>query len=201
MAIGFSELRRVGGHPVLDFANTVDPRGSAPQVDYISSYTDLLKWCRLESVLEPTLERGLAEKAEKNPRRASAEFRRAIALRELIAGIFVAVARNAHPEPSEVRELGSVAAAARSAQFLKEEKHIFTWRWNEPFDLDLPVFALAQVAADLLTESNALGSRIRLCDGHPCGWLFLDTSKGGKRRWCSMISCGNRAKARRMAGH
>jgi predicted RNA-binding Zn ribbon-like protein len=199
MAIGFSELRRVGGHPVLNFANTVDPRGSAPQVDYIRSYADLLKWCRLESALEATLERDLAAKAEKNPRRASAEFRRAIALRELIARIFVAVARNAHPEPSEVSELGAVAAGARTAQVLKEEKHIFTWRWKEPFDLDLPVLAVAEGAADLLTESNALGPRIRLCDGHPCGWLFLDTSKGGKRRWCSMISCGNRAKARRMA--
>ena len=30
-----------------------------------------------------------------------------------------------------------------------------------------------------------------------CGWLFLDTSRSGRRRWCSMQSCGNRAKARR----
>jgi predicted RNA-binding Zn ribbon-like protein len=201
MAIVLSELRRVGGHPVLDFANTVDPRGSAPQVDYLCSYADLLKWCRLEGVFEATLERDLAAKAEKNQRRSSAEFRRAIGLRELIARIFVAVARDAHPEQRDVSELGAIAASARAAQALKEEKHIFVWRWKEPVDLDLPVLALAEGAADLLTESNALGPRIRLCDGHPCGWLFLDTSKGGKRRWCSMISCGNRAKARRMAGH
>jgi predicted RNA-binding Zn ribbon-like protein len=199
MAIAFGELRRVGGHPVLDFVNTVDPRGSADQIDYIRSYGDVLKWCRLEGVLDARLQHDLIEKAKENPRRAAAELRRAIVLRELIARIFVAVARDAHPEPSDVSELGAIAAAARAAQVLKEEKHIFVWRWKEPVDIDLPVLALAEGAADLLTESEALGPRIRLCDGHPCGWLFLDTSKGGKRRWCSMLSCGNRAKAQRTA--
>jgi predicted RNA-binding Zn ribbon-like protein len=38
---------------------------------------------------------------------------------------------------------------------------------------------------------------VKECDGHDCGWLFLDTSKAGRRRWCSMDVCGNRAKAQR----
>jgi predicted RNA-binding Zn ribbon-like protein len=41
--------------------------------------------------------------------------------------------------------------------------------------------------------------RLRLCDGHDCGWVFIDTSKNGKRRWCDMATCGNTAKARRYA--
>jgi predicted RNA-binding Zn ribbon-like protein len=39
--------------------------------------------------------------------------------------------------------------------------------------------------------------RVRRCANPECGWLFLDDSRAGKRRWCSMSSCGNRAKARR----
>jgi len=39
--------------------------------------------------------------------------------------------------------------------------------------------------------------RLKLCEGHDCAWLFLDTSKNGRRRWCSMATCGNSAKARR----
>ncbi|HET8727128.1 MAG TPA: CGNR zinc finger domain-containing protein, partial [Alphaproteobacteria bacterium] len=35
------------------------------------------------------------------------------------------------------------------------------------------------------------------CGGIDCGWLFLDTSKNAKRRWCDMRYCGNRAKAHR----
>ncbi|TIU06903.1 MAG: CGNR zinc finger domain-containing protein, partial [Mesorhizobium sp.] len=34
-----------------------------------------------------------------------------------------------------------------------------------------------------------------------CGWLFLDTSRGGKRRWCSMRTCGNREKVSRHREH
>ncbi|TAL94280.1 MAG: hypothetical protein EPN73_18145 [Paraburkholderia sp.] len=30
-----------------------------------------------------------------------------------------------------------------------------------------------------------------------CSWLFLDLSRSRSRRWCSMATCGNRAKAQR----
>jgi predicted RNA-binding Zn ribbon-like protein len=38
---------------------------------------------------------------------------------------------------------------------------------------------------------------IRTCADERCGWLFLDPT--GRRRWCEMAVCGNRAKARRYA--
>jgi len=39
--------------------------------------------------------------------------------------------------------------------------------------------------------------RVRECeDDRGCGFLFIDQSKNRSRRWCSMESCGNRAKAR-----
>jgi predicted RNA-binding Zn ribbon-like protein len=37
-------------------------------------------------------------------------------------------------------------------------------------------------------------ARVRECAGEDCGALFLDTSRPGTRRWCSMDTCGNRAK-------
>ena len=47
----------------------------------------------------------------------------------------------------------------------------------------------------LLTEGEA--SRVKRCEDPHCGWLFLDRSSQGRRRWCSMADCGNRAKAQR----
>ena len=42
------------------------------------------------------------------------------------------------------------------------------------------------------------GALMKQCaDDRGCGWLFLDTSRNQSRRWCSMKSCGNRAKVRR----
>jgi predicted RNA-binding Zn ribbon-like protein len=39
--------------------------------------------------------------------------------------------------------------------------------------------------------------RFRICANDGCRWVFEDTSRGGRRRWCDMSSCGNRAKVRR----
>ncbi|WP_406117337.1 CGNR zinc finger domain-containing protein [Streptomyces virginiae] len=52
-------------------------------------------------------------------------------------------------------------------------------------------------ARDLLRVMTQTSGRIRKCANPPCPLHFLDTSRKGQRRWCSMAVCGNRAKARR----
>jgi predicted RNA-binding Zn ribbon-like protein len=64
-----------------------------------------------------------------------------------------------------------------------------------PARLELPLLAVAWSAADLLTSIGPGG--VEACPGRGCGWLFHDPR--GRRRWCSMAWCGNRAKARRHA--
>ena len=54
---------------------------------------------------------------------------------------------------------------------------------------------LATEALSLFCSSKA--ARIGVCEGGNCGWLFLDESRGKRRRWCDMNDCGSRAKARR----
>ena len=54
---------------------------------------------------------------------------------------------------------------------------------------------VALSAAELVTGAEP--RRVRRCAATDCGAWFLDTSKGGRRRWCSMATCGNRAKAAR----
>lgn len=55
---------------------------------------------------------------------------------------------------------------------------------------------VARDAIDLLAAPEA--ARLHQCDGNHCGTVFLDTSRGGRRRWCSSDRCGNRA---RVAAH
>jgi hypothetical protein len=61
--------------------------------------------------------------------------------------------------------------------------------------LDLPWLILARDAEKLLCSDEA--TRIRICSAEDCGWVFLDGSKNGSRRWCSMQLCGNREKTTR----
>jgi predicted RNA-binding Zn ribbon-like protein len=53
---------------------------------------------------------------------------------------------------------------------------------------------LARDAIDLFT--GPLADRIRQCNGRRCSLLFVDASRPGKRRWCSMQRCGNLHKQR-----
>lgn len=54
---------------------------------------------------------------------------------------------------------------------------------------------LARDAIDLFT--GPLAGRIRICAADDCGLLFVDASRPGRRRWCSMERCGNLAKVRK----
>jgi predicted RNA-binding Zn ribbon-like protein len=53
---------------------------------------------------------------------------------------------------------------------------------------------LARDAVDLF--GGRLAARIRVCAAEDCGLLFVDASRPGRRRWCSMERCGNLAKVR-----
>jgi len=52
-------------------------------------------------------------------------------------------------------------------------------------------------AQNLLELLRAGPDRIRRCANHACILHFFDGSRSGRRQWCSMAACGNRAKARR----
>jgi len=58
--------------------------------------------------------------------------------------------------------------------------------------------ALARVIQPLVEAIAAHATdRFRICANDGCRWVFEDTSRGGRRRWCDMNTCGNRAKVRR----
>jgi predicted RNA-binding Zn ribbon-like protein len=61
--------------------------------------------------------------------------------------------------------------------------------------LDRALDPVLTAGVERLLDGGA--TTIRVCEGHGCGWLFQDRSRSGKRRWCSMADCGNRAKAKR----
>lgn len=63
-----------------------------------------------------------------------------------------------------------------------------------PFSATQACSVLARDAIELLTGPQS--GRLRRCDAHDCNLLFVDTSRPGRRRWCAMARCGNRAKVR-----
>jgi predicted RNA-binding Zn ribbon-like protein len=179
----------------LDFANTLAWRGSTP-AERLHTFNDLIDWCVEAAIVSaPDADRRKAW-SRKQPGRAASVLADAIILREAIFGIFGNLATAREPGREDLDRLNRALAQAPSRSAIGCASARFGWiveaRAEAAADLLAPVI---WSAGDLLASHQL--DRVRSCINHQCLWLFLDGSKGGSRRWCSMQACGNRAKARR----
>ena len=186
-----------GGHPALDFANTVSRRARPEEArDNLADYGRLVTWGRQARFVTEREAEALRAAGAAHPRAALAALRRAVAAREAIFSIFAALAAGGRASAEAIEALNAALPSAMGALRVAPERGAYTWRFI-PGDDDLaPMLApVVRAAADLLTSDDA--GRVRECGADTCRWLFLDRSKNGTRRWCDMKICGNRAKARR----
>ena len=86
--------------------------------------------------------------------------------------------------------LAAAVAEAHAAGALALDGSL-RWRWS-PAELASVRHTVADAAYELLGGPSA--PRIGECDGPGCGWFFLDRTKRGNRRWCTMRDCGQQAK-------
>jgi predicted RNA-binding Zn ribbon-like protein len=196
--VATSRFELIGGHVALDFVNTAAWRGDpAHREELLVTFEDLLEWAKAAKLVTRGSVREVSAAAQRDQARATHSLRRARRLREVLARVLTAAARDAPPAASDVRRLNTFLAVAMTHRRLEIGPTGFVWSWatgeGETFDSLLWPIVLA--AAELLAADRR--AQIRQCGDEACGWLFLDTSRNRQRRWCSMRSCGNRAKARR----
>jgi predicted RNA-binding Zn ribbon-like protein len=188
-----------GGARCLDFANTLEDRPTPHPIERLASYGDLLAFARATTSLPEPLLAALASAAGQNGDGAAAALARAIEVREAIYRLGVALADGIPAPAADLATLNEALGVALGRAQLVEAADTagrFGWAWAaEPLSLEAPLWPIVRSAADLLTSPTL--SVLRVCAADACNWLFLDGSRNGSRRWCSMRTCGNRAKARR----
>jgi predicted RNA-binding Zn ribbon-like protein len=176
-------IKLQGGTLALDFANSVDwteDDAEIPATDALLEPDSLERWgTRLGVAGRP----GGPE-----------ELELARGLRTALHMIFSALAREQEPDEFSLARLRFAYAQAVAAGTLRRQNGGFglDWAADEPRRVR---FAVAADAVALLSDPARL-ARLHRCPGRDCGWVFLDTS--GRRRWCSMQTCGSREKMRRM---
>jgi predicted RNA-binding Zn ribbon-like protein len=161
----------VGGHVVLDLVNTVAWRlDDRRRIDRLADPANLRSWLAAAELGGPG---------------STAEL---LHCRETAYAVLHPLAVGDEPEDSDLAVLHElIEVAVRNAELVSVRP--LTWRADTIVDrLRLSVWRLF--------EDEDL-DRLRQCDDDACGWLFLDRSKNGSRRWCSSADCGNRARARR----
>jgi predicted RNA-binding Zn ribbon-like protein len=163
----------VGGHLVLDLVNTVAWRlDERRRIDRLADPANLRSWLTATGLgpSEPDTETDL------------------VRCREAAYAVLHPLAIHQEPADADVAELHKlIENAVRNAELVSPRPLI--WRADTVADR-------LRLAVWRLFEDEDL-DRLRQCGDNDCGWLFLDRSKNGSRRWCSSADCGNRARARR----
>jgi predicted RNA-binding Zn ribbon-like protein len=179
----------VGNQLTLDFLNT-RPVQNGELTELLPDFSALLRWFRAGGLLSSREARHMErEWGQSDEARKMVEETRA--LREVLMKETLAWEDDGAIHHSTIAELNRLMAEHPMRTRLQENgdkrrtELYFTVR--EPQDLFAP---LAQSAANLFTSVDR--TRVRKCD--KCVLHFLDTSKKGTRRWCSMQICGNRLK-------
>ena len=182
-----------GGHAALDLVNTVDERPFDTPVENLPTYRDLVRFAERSSLMERQSAAALRDRAGPACARVA---RRARKLCKHLYEVLTAAYRN---EPIPQKDLDAIGAAVRAAHAARllvasPSATLADHRWMRG-EIDAPLHACALAIEHLLAGVER--GRIRKCGACDCEVYFIDTSKGRRRRWCSMKNCGNREKQRR----
>jgi predicted RNA-binding Zn ribbon-like protein len=190
----------VGGDPALDLINTVDWTSRGPEEDRLATYDQLTRWAEGAGVLTSAAGRRLRRVASDRPRAAAAAVAYAHRVRGTLRDLFGAIAGGESPGVALPRFNQLLADAMERLEIGPEagrDEHAgYGWRWRgQDSDPRAVVWPVIWSAASLLKSEEL--RNVRVCDGDDCGWMYVDRSRNGFRRWCQMRTCGTREKSRR----
>jgi predicted RNA-binding Zn ribbon-like protein len=175
----------LGGRPSLDLVNTLRERWRR-RVETLTSPDDLSLWL---------VEAGLMTE----PRRVTREvLEDARELREALDALVEAAVEGAPAPKRAVALVDSwLVHAGSRPQLVRGDDGLPALAERAP--ADSPRRALGTIALDAATMLGTAEerARVRICGSDTCSARFYDRSPAGRRRWCSMRTCGNEAKARR----
>ena len=187
-------MRLDGGVLCLDFVNTVHSRVDSTICDYIRDYGDLLRWLQKCQAVPPQVLSRLRELYATDSQGTQRVLKQARDIRELLYRIVSALAAGRAPLAADLNQFQSLAEKTWRHLRIEPEQNCWEWKWAaQAADLRHPLRLVVKSAVELLISDSV--TRIKECPA--CGWVFLDQSKNGSRRWCSMQTCGSIDKASR----
>jgi predicted RNA-binding Zn ribbon-like protein len=178
----------------LDFLNTKE-LVSGSLVDHLETPARAFDWLAGRNLVHPELLDRERRRALDDPETGQRALGRVRRVRDALREVTDAVAERRKAAPSALAEVNRAIRAREVIELDQSEDGVRVGHRHigDPVD-----DALARLAEPIVLEiSSGRPERFRICDNETCRWVFFDASPTGKRRWCSMASCGNRAKARR----
>ncbi|MFB9410697.1 CGNR zinc finger domain-containing protein [Dactylosporangium matsuzakiense] len=178
-------FRQGAGRLCLDFTRTLRARGTDHAVEELTDGPALSAWVGQCGPVAPVPGSVVPEPIVRDAQQ----------LREAVYALVEAARSAGGPEAAgeAPRERVNQAATRTVPVPALSDSGELRWYANDPVTGTLAL--VARDALELVTSPAV--TRIRACADPSCNALFLDLSRPGRRRWCSMDSCGNRAKKQR----
>jgi predicted RNA-binding Zn ribbon-like protein len=176
----------------LEFVDTLETEHGQP-VDRFASTAAAIDWLReyglLHEPLEPDVE-ALRKPGEASDRALGRIRRVREALREIVEASI-----EHRPAAGRAIDLVNRTMLARQRFILICGQDGTLDHRHEGDAIDDVLARLAERVARQTISPDV--DRLRICASDTCDWVFYDSSRTGRRRWCDMNTCGNRAKAAR----
>jgi predicted RNA-binding Zn ribbon-like protein len=187
---------RFGDRLCLDFVNTLESPLSRSPVDHLVDVPGVVQWGAYVGVFDAGDVQRIVPAVIEHPEVMHTIGRRTRQLREALRLIFRAIARGEAAAPSDLATLQAEYVQSLQASALVPRDGHYQWR-VESAGLEALLAAVTRSAIDVLTTDDL--ARVKECPGaDDCGHLFYDTTRNGRRRWCSMLTCGSRVKMRHL---
>jgi predicted RNA-binding Zn ribbon-like protein len=186
-------FKYVGGDPSLDLVNTVDWTRRGPIQERLTDYARLTRWAEGAGVVSKAEAERLRRAGAARPKEARAAYEAALRLRSVLQRLY-----SKRSDWREFNELLGKALRQLGVSPPRKGQASAEWEWHGVESLESLLWPVTWSAAILLTSEEA--GRIRVCASLDCGWMYVDRSRNGLRRWCQMETCGNLEKSRRRAG-
>jgi predicted RNA-binding Zn ribbon-like protein len=190
----------IGERLWLDYVNTDDVRRGV-RVDALRDFEWLVRWLDAGGVLDAERAAGIRRRAQQQPAGAAAAL---VDARRIRASLRALAERGLHSEKIradallEINRVLGRSAGTRRVEGREDGSfaRAFVPVGDAFAGLMIPV---VESAADALVQGELL--RVRRCADPRCPRVFFDSTRNGRRRWCDMSACGNRAKAARFRAH
>jgi predicted RNA-binding Zn ribbon-like protein len=179
----------------FDFLNTDDLENGLP-VEGLPTLDAALTWFVERGVIHGEGADRLRVQADVDPGGAARDLARIHSVRGALREVADAIVEDRPPREGALDTVNRALHARQVIELVPssdgcvavDHRHV-----GDPVD-----DALARLCDPLVTELTAgQPERIKICDNDRCRWVFYDTSRTARRRWCDMATCGNRAKAAR----
>jgi len=183
----FNDSTFIGGHPVLDFINTVEDQDKQRNLNLIADWSSFVAWAQAAEIFSEE-QLGVLNNAIPSVEKISllVEIQQ---VKEETYNALNFILCSTSTENSAFKKLQCRIKTAISHASLVQQAASFSWQANTN-NPNWVVDILLLRIEDFLCHTDM--TKLRQCKG--CSWMFLNSGRGKGRQWCNMKTCGNRAK-------